>query len=501
MKPAESFNPDFYSFSAIADSGKPQLLWTRVNADLETPVSAYLKLVGWEGRGFLLESVLGGEIRGRYSIIGAQPELAWSFSDGKACLQNLDDNGLPTGAPSHSDDVLSSLRKLLADSMVDVPPELPPMASGIVGYLGYETIGLVEKIPSTKPDVLGIPDGLLLRPRVMAIFDAIAGDIFLVTVARPKQGITSEQLYYDARKLLEAAAAKLGTSLPSAPADKMGSKIEFTPNMSRADFYNMIERTKEYIRAGDIFQAVLSQRFTSVFEYPAFSFYRSLRHLNPSPFLFFLNFGDFQLAGSSPEILVRLREGKVTVRPIAGTRKRGANTAEDNALAEELRHDPKELAEHLMLLDLGRNDVGRVASPGSVKVTENMLIERYSHVMHLVSNVEGELDKKHDALSALLAGFPAGTVSGAPKIRAMEIIDELEPNKRKFYAGGVGYFSGNGSMDSCIALRTALIKDGKIHAQAGGGIVADSTPDGEYQESCNKARAIMKAAEDSGMFV
>lgn len=499
MKNPTSFNPDFYSFSAKADAGLPQLLWLRVSADLETPVSAYLKLVGWNGRGFLLESVLGGEVRGRYSIIGTMPDLEWSFNGQSANLKMLDEAGKQCGEITNYADVLGSLRKLLADSMVEIPPELPPMASGIVGYLGYETIGLVEKIPSTKADLLGIPDGLLMRPRVMAIFDAIAGDIFLVTVVRPHQGITAEQLYYDGRKLLEAAELRLNSPIPPAP-EHDGGAVEFTPNMSRADYYSMIERAKEYIRAGDIFQTVLSQRFSSSFDYPSFAFYRSLRHLNPSPFLFFLNFGGFQLVGSSPEILVRVRDNKVTVRPIAGTRKRGANSEEDNMLAEDLRQDPKELAEHLMLLDLGRNDVGRVAAAGSVTVTEKMLIERYSHVMHLVSNVEGRLADGFDAVDALLAGFPAGTVSGAPKIRAMEIIDELEPTKRKFYAGGVGYFSGNGSMDSCIALRTALIKDGRIHAQSGGGVVADSTPDGEYQESCNKARALIKAAEDSGNF-
>jgi anthranilate synthase component 1 len=342
-----------------------------------------------------------------------------------------------------------------------------------------------------------------MRPRITVIHDSVAGVIYITApLWELTKGESAEAAISAAQARISSVAIRLQQTLPAAHAKQSDPlEVTFTSNFPEAAFHQAVAKAKDYIVAGDIFQVVIAQRFAAKFELPPIALYRALRHMNPSPFLFHLDFGSFALIGSSPEILVRLREGKITIRPIAGTRKRGKTTEEDNALALELLADEKEIAEHLMLLDLGRNDVGRVAKSGTVKVTEHMNIERYSHVMHIVSNVEGELREDLDAVDALIAGFPAGTVSGAPKIRAMEIIDELEPESRSFYAGCVGYFSANGSMDTCITLRTALVKDGMLYAQAGGGIVADSTPQGEYEESCNKAMAVMKAAEIAHWFV
>ncbi|MBI1275136.1 anthranilate synthase component I [bacterium] len=494
--------PDHYSFSQTYDAGKPQVIWAELHADTETPVSAALKLLPKDGYGFLLESVHGGETRGRYSLLGMDPDLLWRCNGKLAEHAVLEANKAPDWVKSDRT-ALEDLRHFLNESRLETTPGLPPLPTAMVGYLGYEMTGLAEKMPEPK-DGEDIPDALLMRPQSMLVFDAVKGTMVLGRVVRPSKNVLAEQAYVDAKQRLEAMAELLSTPLPATrpravkPTPKASDS--FTSNISRAGFYHMVERAKEYIRAGDIFQVVLSQRFTAPFKQSPFAFYRALRHLNPSPFLFLLNMGGFQLVGSSPEILVRLRDGKVTVRPIAGTRPRGKTTEEDNRLAEELLADEKECAEHRMLLDLGRNDAGKVSKGGTVQVTQRMIIERYSHVMHVVSNVEGDIRPECDALDALLAGFPAGTVSGAPKIRAMEIIHELEPQKRGFYAGGVGYFAADGSMDSCITLRTALIKDGKIHVQAGGGIVADSTPDGEYQESYNKAKALMVAAESAAEF-
>jgi anthranilate synthase component 1 len=376
------------------------------------------------------------------------------------------------------------------------------MAAGLFGYLGYEMVRLMEHLPHEKPDKLGVPDGLFLRPTVVAIFDNVEDLVTVVTPLRPQAGVDARAAYNHACERLAAAVEAFDRNLPQqdAPGAEGMALPEPVSNMPPAQFHAMVDRAKEYILAGDIFQVVLSQRFQLPFKLAPFAFYRSLRRLNPSPFLFYLDLGGFSVVGSSPEILVRLRDGKVTIRPIAGTRRRGANAAEDQALAADLLADPKELAEHLMLLDLGRNDVGRVAEIGTVKVTEKMLIEYYSHVMHIVSNVEGRIDPKYDAMDALIAGFPAGTVSGAPKVRAMEIIDELEPDRRGIYAGAVGYFAANGSMDTCIALRTAVIKDGTLYVQAGGGVVADSVPENEFQESVNKAKALVRAAQEAVRF-
>jgi anthranilate synthase component 1 len=363
-------------------------------------------------------------------------------------------------------------------------------------------VRLIERLPDDNPDILDVPDAILMRPTLIAVFDGIQNVITLVTPVWPTDAIDVTAAYDRALERLNDAIADLERNLPfrrDAATDTV-QLPEPVSNTTREEYYAIVERAKEYIRAGDIFQVVPSQRFTLPFRLPPFSLYRALRRLNPSPFLLYLNFGDLSIVGSSPEILVRLRDGRVTIRPIAGTRRRGATPDEDKILATDLLADPKELAEHLMLLDLGRNDVGRVARIGTVSVTEKMIIEYYSHVMHIVSNVEGEIDPVHDALDALFAGFPAGTVSGAPKVRAMEIIDELEKSRRGIYGGCVGYFGANGAMDTCIALRTAVLKEGLMHVQAGGGVVADSDPEAEYQETVNKARALIRAAEEAVRF-
>jgi anthranilate synthase component 1 len=492
--------PGFADFAEPFARGEPVLVWTTLVADLETPVSAMIKLADGRKMSFLFESVEGGAVRGRYSFIGLKPDIIWRCRGGQAEINrgarfDLDAFEPAAAAP------LASLRALLAESRIEIPAPLPPMASGLFGYLGYGMIGQVERLPDGNPDTLGVPDGLLIRPSVVAIFDNVLDRVTVVTPCWPQDGVTPRAAYDQARTRLAEIVQDFGRSLPyrTEPGDDPPSP-EPVANMGRAEYHAMVERAKEYIRAGDIFQVVPSQRFTLPFRLPGLAFYRALRRLNPSPFLFLLDFGDFSVIGSSPEILVRLRDGKVTIRPIAGTRRRGATPAEDAELAADLLADPKELAEHLMLLDLARNDVGRVARIGTVRVVEQMIVERYSHVMHICSTVEGEIDPRHDALAALMAGFPAGTVSGAPKVRAMEIIDELEPERRNVYGGAVGYFGGSGAMDTCIALRTAVLKAGKLVLQAGGGVVADSDPESEYQESLNKAKALVRAAEEAVRF-
>lgn len=487
------------TFCQRFEHGLSQLVWTTCPADLDTPVSAMLRLMSDNSPCFLLESVEKGEIRGRYSVIGLMPDIIWRCKGNRAEIAYSDTMNDSAFKPC-KEDALASFRKLYEESKIDIPDGLPPMAAGLVGYMGYDMVGLMEKLPEPKKDPIGIPDSCFIRPKLMVIFDSVSDKIFIITTIWSDNKRQDAKAAYDAAcKRIQSVLDKLASPVPP-PAEveyKPVKVADFVSNTKRSDYDAMIASAKEYIKAGDIFQVVLSQRFSSSFTLPPFSLYRALRQLNPSPFLFYLNFGGYSLVGSSPEILVRLRDGEVTIRPIAGTRKRGHDREEDKLLAKDLLSDPKELAEHLMLLDLGRNDVGRVAKIGSVKTTQRMTIENYSHVMHIVSNVIGELDPRFDALSALIAGFPAGTVSGAPKIRAMEIINELEPEARSFYAGCIGYFSSNGNMDTAIALRTGLIKDGKLYVQAGGGIVADSDAEGEYQESLNKARALMRAAEEA----
>jgi anthranilate synthase component 1 len=493
--------PSFEAFAKAYAAGEPQVVWTRLVADLETPVSVYLKLAAGKPLSFLLESVEGGAARGRYSVIGLEPDALWR-ANGEAAEINRTPGRKPKGFVRETKPALGSLRAFLAESGLKLPAELPPMAAGVFGYMGYDTARLFERLPNVGPDDLGVPDAVLMRPTLVVIFDSVKDEISLVTPARPEPKISAEKAYKAAVKRLRAAVAALEAPLkhPAALAHKKLAQPEPRSNTSAREYLAMVERAKEYIRAGDIFQVVLSQRFSAPFTLPPFALYRALRRLNPSPFLFHLDFGDFALVGSSPEILVRVRDGEVTIRPIAGTAPRGTTDSEDKALAEALLRDPKERAEHLMLLDLGRNDVGRVANVGSVEVTDQFVIERYSHVMHIVSNVTGKLGKAHDAIDALMAGFPAGTVSGAPKVRAMEIIDELEKSKRGPYAGCVGYFTADGEMDTCIVLRTALIKDEKLYVQAGAGVVFDSIPENELQECINKAKAIVRAAEEAVRF-
>jgi anthranilate synthase component I len=497
--------PAFPVFAAAYQRGDSQVVWTRIVADLETPVSAYLKLTQGctpgQAMNFLFESVEGGAVRGRYSMIGLDPDLIWRASGPQAAI-----NRSPASHPDEFEPdplpTLKSLRALIADSALELPEGLPPMAAGVFGYMGYDTIRNVEHLPNQNPDDLGVPDGILIRPTVMVIFDAVKDEMTIVMPIRPDGLTTAQVAYAAAQHRLTTVISALDRPLTHLAGADSVAIIAHEPvsNTTPAKFLSMVGKAKEYIAAGDIFQVVLSQRFSAPFDLAPFSLYRALRRTNPSPFLFHLNFGSFALVGSSPEILVRVRAGTVTIRPIAGTTRRGIDEREDAVLAKALLEDPKERAEHLMLLDLGRNDVGRVAVPGTIRVTDQFVVERYSHVMHIVSNVEGQLDPAHDRVDALMAGFPAGTVSGAPKVRAMQVIDELEQSKRGPYAGCVGYFAADGEMDTAIVLRTAIIKDGMMHVQAGAGVVYDSVPENEQQECINKAKALVRAAEEAVRF-
>jgi len=493
--------PDRGAFRAAYDAGRPQLLWTTTVSDLETPVSAFLKLASGRPNAVLLESVEGGATRGRYSIIMLDPDVLWRVQGERAEVNPfaLTD---PEGWRTEEVGALASLRRLIADSAVPVPPGLPPMSAALVGYLGYDVVRLIERIPETNPDPLGLPDGMLMRPTVVAVFDTVLDTLTFATPVRPAPGVTADQAREAADARLAASVAALARPLPPPPAARPATPDlgKVASNMTREQFISAVERAKQYIRAGDAFQIVLSQRFAVPFALPPFALYRSLRRLNPSPFLFFLDLGGFAVIGSSPEIMVRLRDGTITIRPLAGTRPRGKTHEEDQRLERDLLADPKERAEHLMLLDLGRNDVGRVAEVGSVVVKEQFVVERYSHVMHISSHVEGRLRAGCDSVDALMAGFPAGTLSGAPKVRAMEIIEELEPERRGLYAGCVGYFAATGEMDTAIALRTAVVKDQVMYVQAGAGVVADSDPEAEYSETVAKARALIRAAEEAVRF-
>ncbi len=495
-----ALTPSFDAFARGWNAGQNQLVYTRLAADLDTPVSLMLKLAEARKDSFMLESVTGGEVRGRYSIVGMKPDLIWECRGTQARINRHARFDADAFTPMQGDP-LTALRALLAESRIDLPDDLPAAAAGLFGYLGYDMIRLVEHLPDVNPDPLGLPDAMMMRPSVVAVLDGVKGEVILVSPAFQGSGLSARAAYaqagervMDALRDLERQPATTHDLGEAAPAGEPVS------NFSKPDYLAAVEKAKAYIRAGDIFQVVPSQRWTQDFTLPPFALYRSLRRTNPSPFMFYFNFGGFQVVGASPEILVRVFDGEVTIRPIAGTRPRGATPQEDKALEEDLLSDQKELAEHLMLLDLGRNDVGRVSRIGTVRPTEEFIIERYSHVMHIVSNVVGQLSPDHDALSALLAGLPAGTVSGAPKVRAMEIIDELEPEKRGIYGGGLGYFSAGGDMDMCIALRTAVVKDQKLYIQAGGGVVHDSDPEAEFMETVNKSKALRRAAETAGIF-
>ncbi|MGH6866541.1 MAG: anthranilate synthase component I [Methyloceanibacter sp.] len=492
--------PDFPVFARLYEEGVPQVAWTRLVADLETPVSAMLKVAHERPNSFLLESVEGGAARGRYSIIGCEPDLIWR-ANGDQAEFNRAPHSDPEGFAQSPVPALASLRALLAESAIALPAGLPPMAAGIFGYMGYDMVRLIEHLPSDRADPLNLPHSILVRPTLIVIFDSVKDEMTVVTPIRPAPGVSAKAAYARAVDRLNLVLDRLEQPLPHvAEPDLDAAHPEPKPTTSREAYMAKVARAKEYIAAGDIFQVVLSQRFEAPFTLPSFALYRALRRVNPSPFLYYLNFGYFAVVGSSPEILVRVRDGKVTIRPIAGTRPRGATFEKDREFAEELLADAKERAEHLMLLDLGRNDVGRVAEVGSVRVTDSFFLEYYSQVMHIVSNVEGKLQPRFDAVDALMAGFPAGTVSGAPKVRAMEIIDELEDEARGLYAGCVGYFSADGEMDSCIVLRTSVVKDGVMHVQAGAGIVADSVPEREQAECVSKAGALFKAADEAVRF-
>jgi anthranilate synthase component 1 len=496
-----ALTPDFDTFAKAYEAGENQVVYTRLAADLDTPVSLMLKLTGAQKDAFMLESVTGGEVRGRYSIIGMKPDLVWRCR-GELAELNRDARFDADAFTPLDGNPLDRLRDIIAESRINLPDDLPQAAAGLFGYLGYDMIRLVEHLPDVNPDPLGLPDALMLRPSVIAVLDGVKGEVTVVSPAWVSEGQTAKAAYAQAAERVMDAVRDLERAMPAESRD-LGDAHEVAPpvsNFTKDGYMAAVEKAKDYIRAGDIFQVVPAQRWTQAFPQPPFALYRSLRRTNPSPFMFYFNFGGFQVIGASPEILVRVFGQEVTIRPIAGTRARGATPEEDKALEADLLADKKELAEHLMLLDLGRNDTGRVAKIGTVRPTEKFIIERYSHVMHIVSNVVGELAEDKDALDAFFAGMPAGTVSGAPKVRAMEIIDELEPEKRGIYGGGVGYFSAGGDMDMCIALRTAIVKDQNLYIQAGGGVVYDSDPEAEYMETVHKSNAIRRAAADAARF-
>ena len=499
------YQPDFKTFKKELSREKSQVIWTTLVADLDTPVSAMIRLGENSPYSFLLESVEGGDTKGRYSILGLNPDLIWRSHKNKAEINYNPEESLENFILDDKK-TFASLRSLMEISKIKIPKHLPPMSSGLVGYLGFDNIKLVEDIPSDNPSTLNLPDGIFIRPKIMVIFDAVEDKMTIITPVY-LQNMNSpdfDKIYnkacQDIQKIINLLKQPIDNKHFNKEFNNNDNNNLITSNFTKEEYLKIIQKAKDYIIAGDIFQVVPSQRFEMPFDLPPFNLYRSLRRLNPSPFLYYLNFNNFSVIGSSPEILVRVRDDKVTIRPIAGTRPRGNNTEHDNALANELLNDQKEISEHRMLLDLARNDVAKVSISGSLNVTEKMIIERYSHVMHIVSNVEGDKLDNVDYLEALLSGFPAGTVSGAPKIRAMEIIDELENDKREVYGGCVGYFSSDGTMDTCITLRTAIIKDKKMYVQAGGGIVADSNPENEYQETVNKAKALFKAANDALRF-
>ncbi len=493
--------PSYEDFARAYEAGENQVVYARLAADLDTPVSLMLKLTGAHKDAFMLESVTGGEVRGRYSIIGMKPDLIWQCR-GETSRLNRHARFDGDAFEDQDGDPLQNLRDLIAESRIDLPDDLPQASAGLFGYLGYDMIRLVEHLPNVNPDPLGLPDACMMRPSVVAVLDGVKGEVTVVSPAWVSDGQSAKAAYAQAAERVMDAVRDLERAMPQAARDLGEAHEDSAPvsNFTKEGYMAAVEKAKDYIRAGDIFQVVPAQRWTQEFRQPPFALYRSLRRTNPSPFMFYFNFGGYQVVGASPEILVRVFGDEVTIRPIAGTRPRGATPEEDKALEEDLLADKKELAEHLMLLDLGRNDTGRVAKIGTVRPTEKFIVERYSHVMHIVSNVVGELSEDKDALDAFFAGMPAGTVSGAPKVRAMEIIDELEPEKRGIYGGGVGYFSSGGDMDICIALRTAIVKDQKLYIQAGGGVVYDSDPEAEYMETVHKSNAIRRAAADAARF-
>jgi anthranilate synthase component 1 len=483
---------DFDDFAKKFNAGESQIIISKIAADSDGVVTAALKLFPLDPNHFLLESVEGGKKRGRYSAIGLMADKKWVCQNSSVTIS---EDGKEDITINDRKKILPSLQEQIQKSKITFSDDMPPMLAGWFGYMGYEMIHLIEDVGLMKEDTLEIPDSVFIRPQLMVIFDNVQKEMIIAAPVWAHSGDAQER-YQAAQSLIaKAKDALAGEEVESAESDD--AEVEFLPNMSREEYCAMVDKAKDYIVEGDVFQVLPSQRFSAKFKKNGFNFYRSLRILNPSPFLFYFSFIDYEIIGSSPEIMVKVDHDKVVIRPLAGTRKRGLDAKEDAELSADLLADPKERAEHLMLIDLGRHDVGKVAKPASVRVTRQMEIEYYSHVMHISSTVEGELDyTKHDLVDALMAGFPAGTVSGAPKIRAMQIINEMERDKRSFYAGCAGYFSASGRyMDMAIMLRTALLKDGTLHLQAGAGVVYDSVAESEYEETINKAKALMKAAE------
>ncbi|MBL4616437.1 MAG: anthranilate synthase component I [Robiginitomaculum sp.] len=491
-------NTTFQNYCKVSSAGEPYLATIKVIDDLTTPVAALLKIGLDQNNIFLLESVKGGETRGRYSVIGLNPDQCFRVLAGKPQISVNNSEFVDI-----DDSPVVALRNFVQQSDVPVLPDLPPMLSGVFGYIGYDAVNWIENIPLKIGSNLQTPDAVLIRPTLMAVFDSVKQEIILSRRIEPtpskKQARVWQTVQLELQNLRDKILGQLKVS-PVIQSQKPNNRLKPSSNTSKKQFQQMVRKAKSYIKDGDVFQVVLSQRFSVPFTNHPFALYRSLRKSNPSPFLYYMQLPEFCIIGSSPEILVRVRNNKITIRPIAGTRPRGATLAEDEKNELDLLADKKELAEHLMLLDLGRNDAGRVAKSGTVKVTKSFAIERYSKVMHIVSNIEADLATKSDALDALFAGFPHGTVSGAPKIRAMEIISELEQESRGIYAGAIGYFSANGDLDTCIALRTAIIKNEVMHVQAGGGNVLDSDEEAERMETIHKAQALFDAAASAWRF-
>ena len=480
-------NRNFKDFKFQHKRNKNQIIYTSRKIRHDHEVLNLIDNFLCEKNSFIFESVEKGKIRGRYTIFGKNPDKIWEFNNKNSYLTTNNYKKKIKGDPD------KIIEKIIEDFKFKTPIELPPICSLISGYFSYDSIRYIEKIPNKCKDDLKLPDVRLLRPRTLVIHDNLKKKIFYIINTFSDEKISNYKVKYleiesEINDLLIQASLEKNNSYKATK-----TNIKVKSNTTKNKFLKMVNKAKKYIKIGDIFQVVLSQRFEAKLSKKPLEIYKKLRVTNPSPFMYFFNFADFQIIGASPEILVRLRDNKITVRPIAGTRPRGKNAKEDNFFAKDLLQDKKELSEHLMLLDLGRNDAGKVSKIGTVKVTESFMVEKYSHVMHIVSNVVGVYNKKFSKFKSLLAGFPAGTVSGAPKIRAMEIIDKLETTKRKVYAGGIGYFSANGEFDTCIALRTAVAKDNKFYVQAGAGIVADSKPIKEYEETINKAKALMNA--------
>ena len=493
--------PDYQEFKKTFNKGKNQLVYKRLPADLDTAVSLMLKLTENKKNTFLLESVTGGEIKGRYSVIGMAPDLIWECYGTQSRIKTKSRKKFSAFKQCEQGPLIT-LREILSKSHVNIPKSLPQMAAGLFGFLGYDMIRLVENLPNVNPDPLKLPDAIMIRPQIVVIIDGVKGEITIVSPVWCNKFQDPEIAYQDAVNKVVKIVTKMQLRV-RAPAHSLTDnydQIKPKSNTSKKEYLKKVLKAKEYIAKGDIFQVVPSQRWSVPFKLPPFTLYRALRRTNPSPYMFYFDLGEYQLVGASPEILVKVKDNKVTIRPIAGTRPRGQTPESDQSYEKDLLNDKKELVEHLMLLDLGRNDTGKVSKIGTVKPTEQFVIEKYSHVMHIVSNVEGELAPNHDALSALLSGLPAGTVSGAPKVRAMEIIDELETEKRGVYGGGVGYFGAGGEMDICIALRTGIIKEETLYIQAGGGIVSDSNPEDEYTETVNKSKALIAAASQASDF-